>query len=103
MINDGGATTSEGYELAFGVNHLGHFLLTNLLLEKLKNSAPSRVINVSSEVYLMGTLDLQGLDKNDGRMATYARSKLANVLFTQELAKRLADYDVSTYSLHPGN
>ena len=102
IISDGSAKTEDGHELSFGVNHLGHFLLTNLLLEKLKHSSPSRVINVSSELYLMGEIDLDNLDKYEGRMKSYPRSKLANILFTRELARRLVGSGVSTFSLHPG-
>ena len=103
VINDGSARTAEGYELSFGVNHLGHFLLTNLLLEKLKSSAPSRVINVSSDAYQLGRLDFDdGIHGNIGRVKSYARSKLANLLFTHELSKIVEGKDVSAFALHPG-
>ncbi|XP_033628404.1 retinol dehydrogenase 11-like [Asterias rubens] len=104
VINDGSARTAEGYELSFGVNHLGHFLLTNLLLEKLKSSAPSRVINVSSDAYQLGRLDFDdGIHGNIGRVKSYARSKLANLLFTHELSKIVEGKDVSAFALHPGS
>ncbi|XP_072044713.1 retinol dehydrogenase 11-like [Amphiura filiformis] len=103
VINDGSAKTEDGHELSFGVNHLGHFLLTNLLLDKLTNSAPSRVINVSSELYMMGEIDLDDLESYEGRMKSYPRSKLANILFTRELARKVAGCGISTFSLHPGS
>ena len=102
VISDGSATTEDGHELSFGVNHLGHFLLTNLLLEKLKKCAPSRIINVSSELYLLGEIDLDSVNKYDGRLKSYPRSKLANILFTRELARILTGSGVNTFSLHPG-
>ena len=103
VINDGSARTAEGYELSFGVNHLGHFLLTNLLLAKLQSSSPSRIINVSSDAYQLGRLDFdEKLNSNIGRVKSYARSKLANLLFTHELAKTMEGKGVSTFALHPG-
>ncbi|XP_022085672.1 retinol dehydrogenase 11-like [Acanthaster planci] len=106
VINDGSTKTAEGYELSFGVNHLGHFLLTNLLLAKLKSSSPSRVITVSSDAYQLGRLgflDGEELGANEGRVKLYARSKLANLLFTHELAKTMEGTDVSAFALHPGS
>ena len=103
VINDGSLRTEEGHELVFGVNHLGHFLLTNLLLDKLRKCAPSRVINVSSDAYIFGHLDFEKLDVNEGRVKSYARSKLSNVLFTRHLAAKMAGTGVTTYSLHPGH
>lgn len=97
LVNNGGVMrcpksyTKEGIEMQLGVNHMGHFLLTNLLLDVLKQSAPSRIINVSSNAHLKGKLqvkDLNSTEKYDPYEA-YAQSKLANVLFTRELAKRL--------------
>ncbi|XP_001628133.2 retinol dehydrogenase 13 [Nematostella vectensis] len=97
--------TEDGFEMMFGVNHLSHFLLTNLLLDKLKRSAPSRIINVSSKAHLF-TSEIDFVDWNDeskySMLSRYANSKLANVLFARELAKRLKDTGVTTYSLHPG-
>jgi NAD(P)-dependent dehydrogenase (short-subunit alcohol dehydrogenase family) len=110
LINNAGAyhadrrLTEDGYEMTFGVNHLAHFLLTNLLLDMLRASAPSRIINVSSGAHMRATLDLddlQGETRYRG-MAAYGRSKLANVLFTNELARRLAGTAVTANSLHPG-
>lgn len=96
--------TEDGFELTFQVNHLAHFLLTHLLLELLKNSAPSRIINVSSMAHANAKLDfgnLQG-EKKYGAYGAYARSKLANILFTYELAERLHGTGVTANALHPG-
>lgn len=96
--------TRDGFEMTFGVNHLAHFLLTNLLLDMLKASAPARIINVSSEAHQFGRLDfddLQGRRRYDG-MRAYGQSKLANILFTYELDRRLAGTGVTVNSLHPG-
>jgi NAD(P)-dependent dehydrogenase (short-subunit alcohol dehydrogenase family) len=111
LINNAGVAgvrgiTKDGFELAFGTNHVGHFLLTNLLLDKLKASAPSRIVNVSS----VGHFQARGIDweavrqptKGVTAMGEYGVSKLANVLHAQELARRLEGTGVTTYSLHPG-
>ncbi|XP_072360370.1 retinol dehydrogenase 13-like isoform X2 [Scyliorhinus torazame] len=84
--------TEDGFEMQFGVNHLGHFLLTNLLLEKLKNSGNGRIINVSSLAHKVGQIDFNDLNwekKKYDTKAAYCQSKLANILFTKELAERL--------------
>ncbi|XP_078505331.1 retinol dehydrogenase 13 isoform X1 [Lissotriton helveticus] len=97
--------TDDGFEMQFGVNHLGHFLLTNLLLEKLKNSGHSRIINVSSLAHIAGEIDFDDLNwekKKYDTKAAYCQSKLANVLFTKELARRLEGTRVTANSLHPG-
>ncbi|KAL2088658.1 hypothetical protein ACEWY4_015557 [Coilia grayii] len=96
--------TEEGFEMQFGVNHLGHFLLTNSLLELLKKSAPSRVVTVSSLAHEKGEIHFDdiNLDKDYEPMKSYRQSKLANVLFSRELAKRLEGSGVTVYSLHPG-
>jgi len=112
LVNNAGLAgdkgqTRQGFEMAFGVNHLGHFLLTQLLLDTLKASAPSRVVTVASRAHLMA---YQGLDWPALQQATrsltgtreYGVSKLANILFSAHLAKELAGTGVSTYSLHPG-
>lgn len=95
--------TKEGYEMQFGVNHLGHFLLTKLVLPLLKKTHYPRVVNVSSIAYMHGEIDFDNLkgEKEDySAIKAYARSKLANVLFTREFAKRHPE--VSANCLHPG-
>lgn len=96
--------TEDGFEMQFGVNHLGHFLLTNCLLDLLKKSAPSRVVNVSSLAHEKGKIHFDdiNLDKDYHPIRSYQQSKLANVLFTRELANRLQGTGVTVYSLHPG-
>lgn len=97
--------TAEGLEMTFAVNHLGHFLLTNLLLDLLKAGAPSRVVTVSSGAHTMGRLDLDDLQNAKGRFrgfSVYSESKLCNVLFTYELARQLAGTGVTANCLHPG-
>ena len=96
--------TSDGLEQQFAVNHLAYFLLTNLLLDRLKEAAPSRIINVSSGAHSGSHLDfadLQGERGYDGSRA-YSQSKLANILFTYELARRLRGSGVTVNCLHPG-
>lgn len=96
--------TEDGFEMQFGVNHLGHFLLTNLLLDMLKKSTPSRVVNVSSLAHETGKIHFDdiNMDKNYDSYTSYLQSKLANVLFNRELAVRLKGTGVTTYALHPG-
>ncbi|XP_043532388.1 retinol dehydrogenase 14a [Chiloscyllium plagiosum] len=96
--------TEEGFEMQFGVNHLGHFLLTNLLLDLLKRSAPSRVVVVSSKLYKYGEINFDDLnsEKSYNKSFSYSRSKLANILFTHELAKQLEGTGVTVNCLHPG-
>jgi NAD(P)-dependent dehydrogenase (short-subunit alcohol dehydrogenase family) len=96
--------TADGLERTFAINHLAPFLLTNLLLGRLKQSAPARVVTVSSNVQAMGRIDfgdLQGERSYSGARA-YSQSKLANVLFTYELARRLRATSVTANALHPG-
>ena len=110
LINNAGTipkkrkTSKDGYEMQFAVNHLAPFLLTNLLLPLIKTSAPARIITVSSMVHSWGSLDLNDLQSERGYdpSAVYAMTKLANVLFTTELAERLEDTGVTANSLHPG-
>ncbi|XP_024859143.1 retinol dehydrogenase 13 isoform X2 [Kryptolebias marmoratus] len=111
LINNAGVMmcprwiTEDGFETQMAVNHLGHFLLTNLLLPMLKSSAPSRVINVSSIAHQGGHIDFDDLffsRKTYSPLESYRQSKLANVLFTRELARRLRGSGVSTFCLHPG-
>ncbi|XP_019782920.1 retinol dehydrogenase 13 isoform X2 [Tursiops truncatus] len=98
-------TTEDGFEMQLGVNYLGHFLLTNLLLDKLKASAPSRIINLSSLAHVAGHIDFEDLNwekrKYDTK-AAYCQSKLAVVLFTKELSRRLQGTGVTVNALHPG-
>jgi len=111
LINNAGVggvrgVTKQGFELMFGVNHLGHFLLTRLLLERLVSSGPARVVTVSSDAhYNAAGIDWDAL-RRPARGITglggYAVSKLCNVLFSQELARRTAGTGVTTYALHPG-
>jgi retinol dehydrogenase-14 len=110
LVNNAGAiqmsrsTTIDGFETTFAVNHLAPFLLTNLLLEKLKQSAPSRIVNVASRAHFRRGIDLddpEGKKAFDGFTA-YCRSKLENVLFTYELARRLDGTGVTANCLHPG-
>lgn len=111
LINNAGLAgarglTEDGFEMAFGVNHLGHFLLTQLLLPTLQQAPAARVVTVSSRAHKR----TPGIDWDALRRPTqtrtgireYAVSKLANLLFSAELGRRLAGTKVSTYSLHPG-
>ncbi|XP_072028110.1 retinol dehydrogenase 11-like [Amphiura filiformis] len=115
LINNAGITksakgqrTKEGYDMVFAVNYFGHFLLTMLLLDRLKASAPSRIVNVSSIMHaFVKQGDIYFTPKDaEGRiypgLREYDISKLANVLFTKELARQLEGSCVTTYSLHPG-
>ena len=110
LINNAGGVnlsrrdTVDGFEMTFAVNYLAPFLLTNLLLDKLKASAPARIVNVSSESHESGYIkmdDLQ-LEKKYRLMRAYGQSKLALVLFTYELARRLQGTGVTANCLHPG-
>ncbi len=110
LVNNAGAIhmerrlTADGHEATFAVNHLAGFLLTSLLLPHLRASAPARVVNVASAAHLGGHIefgDLMG-EKGYAGWKAYAQSKLANVLFTYELARRLGTNGVSANCLHPG-
>jgi NAD(P)-dependent dehydrogenase (short-subunit alcohol dehydrogenase family) len=110
LVNNAGgvsvrrSVTGDGFETTFQVDYLSHFLLTNLLLEVLKKSAPSRIINVSSASHYRGHMnfgDLQ-MKKGYGVMKAYSQAKLAQVLFTYELSRRLEGTGVTVNSLHPG-
>lgn len=111
LINNAGLAgfrglTPSGFELAFGVNHMGHFLLTQLLLDRIKDSAPARVVTVASRAHKrVPGIAWEALQKpTDSLLAIreYGVSKLANVLFSAELGRRLQGTGVHTYSLHPG-
>ncbi len=96
--------TSDGIETQWMVNHLAPYLLTRRLLDLLKNAQEARIINVSSKAHLRGRIDFNNLNGNgkyDG-LTAYSQSKLANILFTKELAHRLAGTHVSSFALHPG-
>ncbi len=110
LINNAGGLwlkrvqTPDGLEMTFAVNHLAYFLLTRLLLDVLKASAPARIVNVSSRAHRGVTIpfdDLQGVRHYNGWRA-YKQSKLANLLFTYELARRLEGTGVTANALHPG-
>lgn len=111
LINNAGAVfarrelSADGIELTWALNHLAYFLLTNLLLETLKDSAPARVLNVASRAHKrvprIDFADLQS-EKSYSGMRVYGQSKLANILFTRELARRLAGSGVTVNCLHPG-
>jgi NAD(P)-dependent dehydrogenase (short-subunit alcohol dehydrogenase family) len=110
LVNNAGAIfgdrelTADGFERTFALNHLAYFLLTSLLGEPLRRAAPSRVVNVSSAAHQMGKIrfdDLQ-LARGYSPFRAYAQSKLANILFTRELARRLEGTGVTANCLHPG-
>jgi retinol dehydrogenase-12 len=112
LLNNAGAIfgnrqeTAEGYEMTFALNHLNYFLLTALLLETIKASAPARIINVSSDAHSGAKIDFDDLQTKRGYMiggtTAYGRSKLMNLLFTYELARRLAGSGVTVNAVHPG-
>ena len=110
LINNAGGVnlsrreTVDGLEMTFAVNYLAPFLLTNLLLDKLKASAPARIVNVSSESHQSGYIKMDDLELEKGYrlMRAYGQSKLALVLFTYELARRLQGAGVTANCLHPG-
>ncbi len=105
LVRDRGVTR-EGFEKTFGVNHLGHFALTQLLLERLVASRPSRIVNVASDShYSAKGIDFDALKRPTPSVTGYPEyevSKLCNVLFTRELARRLEGKAVTAYALHPG-
>jgi NAD(P)-dependent dehydrogenase (short-subunit alcohol dehydrogenase family) len=98
--------TEDGCETTFQVNHLGHFLLTTLLLDRLRESAPARVVHVASHAHRYARAGLDFSDLHSTRsyrgFTVYARTKLANILFARELAKRLAGSGVTSNAVHPG-
>ncbi len=112
LVNNAGGAfsrrelTEDGYERTFALNHLSYFLLTNLLLDVLKASAPARIINVASDAHRGRWLDFDDLqnerDYGPSGLGAYGRSKLANILFTRELARRLEGSGVTANAVHPG-
>ncbi|XP_077863632.1 retinol dehydrogenase 12-like [Saccoglossus kowalevskii] len=111
LINNAGvmccpySKTEEGFEMHFGVNHLGHFLLTHLLLDLLKKSAPSRIVVLSSLVHILMFgihFDDINSEKSYNSWIAYCHSKLANLMFTRELAKKLKGTGVTVNAVHPG-
>ncbi|ESO97724.1 hypothetical protein LOTGIDRAFT_208859 [Lottia gigantea] len=98
------SSTSEGIERCFGVNYLGHFYLTWLLQDKLRKSAPSRIINVTSDCYAQGKLDFDDLamTKSYTMYGAYCRSKLAMLIFTQECHRHFFSGIIFSYAVHPG-
>jgi NAD(P)-dependent dehydrogenase (short-subunit alcohol dehydrogenase family) len=112
LVNNAGAyfqqrqTTKDGLEMTFALNHMSYFILTNRLLDVLKASAPARIVNVSSEAHRQWRSfdfdDLQSVRYGVGGFKAYGQSKLANVLFTAELARHLGGTGVTANSLHPG-
>jgi retinol dehydrogenase-12 len=111
LVNNAGTmsrdrkTTTDGFEWQFGVNHLAPFLLTNLLLDTLKASDSGRIVTVASRAHRRGKIDFDDLQLERARysgLRAYSASKLANILFTLELSRRLADTSVTANSLHPG-
>ncbi|KAM3854856.1 dehydrogenase/reductase SDR family member 13-like isoform 1-T1 [Vipera latastei] len=111
LINNAGVfkdgQTADGFDLAFQVNHLAHFLLTHLLLDRLKRCIPSRVVIVSSTAHFSGKIDFRTIHKPVEGMwqalQSYSNSKLANTLHVRELANRLEGTNVTCYAVHPGN
>lgn len=101
-----GLVTVEGFDMVFGVNYFGHFLVSMLLLNRLKESAPSRIVNVASEAHhLAKRIDLTPVDDEGKRfpgLVGYATSNLAKVMFTRELSRRLRGTGITAYALHPG-
>jgi len=97
-------TTGDGLEEVFAVNHLAYFMLTLLLLDRIKESAPERIINIASDLHQRAKVKFDDLggERSYGGMSSYGQSKLANVLFTYELARRLAGTGVTVNCVHPG-
>jgi NAD(P)-dependent dehydrogenase (short-subunit alcohol dehydrogenase family) len=104
LISPGYAKSADGYELTIAVNHLAPFLLTNLLLERLQQSAPARIVAVASQAHRGARLDPATMTQPSDwtPLSAYGRSKLANILFIQALARRLDAQQVAVACLHPG-
>lgn len=110
LVNNAGAifdereVTVDGLEKTFALNHISYFLLTNLLLDKLKKSEAARIVSVSSAAHSFGKIDFDNLqsEKSFSKLGSYSNSKLMNVLFTYELARRLKETNITANCLHPG-
>ena len=110
LVNNAGAyvgrrtLTEEGLETTFALNHLGYFLFTNLLLDLLKSSAPARIVNVASEAHRRTRIEFDDLmgERSYKAFSAYGRSKLANIMFTYDIARRLEGTNVTANCLHPG-
>ncbi len=110
LVNNAGAMfntreeTADGFERTFALNHLGYFVLANMLKDRLAAAAPSRIVNVASEAHRGATLDFSDLQIKHNYIGfkSYGRSKLANILFTRELARKLRGTGVTANCLHPG-
>ena len=110
LINNAGVfnptykKSADGFELTFAVNHLGHFLLTNLLLDRIKEAPSARIVNVSARAYEGGRIDFDDLnsERSYSSFKAYSRSKMANILFTRRLSKELQGTGGIVNALHPG-
>jgi NAD(P)-dependent dehydrogenase (short-subunit alcohol dehydrogenase family) len=110
LINNAGGIwmkrelSADGIEMTVAVNHLAYFLLTHLLMDPLKTSAPARIVNVASAAHRGATIDFDDLmaERSYGGWRQYCKSKLMNLLFTYELARKLAGSNVAVNALHPG-
>jgi retinol dehydrogenase 12 len=104
ILNQNRATTIDGIEAVFAVNHLAYFLLSQLLLERLRASAPARIVNVASDAHRWGALNIEDLQHEHSYrpLLVYGRSKLCNILFTRELAQRIQGAGVTVNCVHPG-
>jgi NAD(P)-dependent dehydrogenase (short-subunit alcohol dehydrogenase family) len=110
LINNAGATfgnrheSEDGIEMTFALNHLGYFLLTNLLMDVLEKSTPARIINVSSSLHRLGKIDFNDIPFviNYARSKAYQRSKLANIAFTYELSRRIHNKNIVVNAMNPG-
>ncbi|MEE9432710.1 MAG: oxidoreductase [Sphingorhabdus sp.] len=111
LINNAGVMacpfgkTSDGFEMQFGTNHVGHFLLTNLLMPAILKGAPARIVNLSSRGHHLDHVHFEDLHcetREYGKWPAYGQAKTANVLFSVALEQRLADKDVHSYAVHPG-
>lgn len=110
LINNAGVwkteceVNSDGLEMTFMVNHMAPFILSNIMLQQLKKNAPARIVNVNAGLYVKGKVDLEKTPygKDFSKFGTYANTKLCNVLFTSELARRIEGSGVTVNAVHPG-